>query len=163
MLRFAASFVSFALAAFLAFAPVPVVAAAAGPDVAAYRNYTLSIDKLNRYWAATEAMYKAMASDPAMQAEAEAAENEDSDTLAQKRALFARHPKMSGFYTRQGLSIDDAIIAPIAAANAFAAVSTGNEAAFAQFVSPAQMAFAKANQPALKKLFDEMQKLDKQQ
>jgi hypothetical protein len=164
MRRVIASFVILGFAAFLALAVTPVCAVAATADDITIRNYMPSMDKLNRFLAGTKAMYAAIKADPALRAEAEASENETAtDTLAQKRAHYAKHPKLFAFYQRQGLTPDDVILGMMAATNAYAAAAMPNSAAVAQLVSPAQIAWAKANQAALKNVFGELQRLEEQQ
>jgi hypothetical protein len=151
MLRIA-SFASLAVSVFLAFAPIPA-AAAADPDAAVLRAYPLSLDKLARFKLATDAATKAVENDPAMAAEQEAMEAEPDKTLAEKRAMFVKHPKAFAFYRQQGLTIDDVVVGTLAAANAMIAAAAPNPQPFAEYVSPAQLAFAKANMAALQKIF----------
>ena len=125
-------------------------AAAADADEIAVRNYVLSLDKVNRYIAATEALAKAVESDPALAAEQEAAEQEPGDTIAELRATVVRHPKLLAFFRQQGLSVDDAILLPFAIVNAMIVAETG--IAIAE-VNPAHVAFVKQNKALLEQAF----------
>jgi hypothetical protein len=117
------------------------------------RAYPLSLDKLARFKLATDAAIKAAESDPAMAAEQEAMEAEPDKTVAERRAVFVKHPKAFAFYRQQGLTIDDVVVGTLAAANAMVAAGAPDPRPFAEFVSPAQLAFAKANMAALQKIF----------
>ena len=127
--------------------------AAANPDAAVMKAYTLSMDKLNRFAAAVTEAEKAIEADPELQAEREAMDMEPSGTLADNRARYIKHPKLFAFFQRQGLSMDDVVVAPAAAGNALAAISQPDQAAYADFVSPANLQFARQNQAALHQFF----------
>ena len=105
MHRFAALFI---VALFLSFLPASGHAAA-NPDQATIRAYTLSMDKLNRFATAVEAFEKAAETDDTLPAEREAVEDA-GDTLAEKRATYAQHPKVMAFFQAQGLSVDDIVV-----------------------------------------------------
>ena len=143
-------FASLTLAGFASLAPVAAQAASA--DDAATKAYTLNLDKLTRAAAAYQELERAVAMDPALPQEFEAYGQEDDFTFADKRAAFAKHPKIWAFFARKGLTPDDVIVGFKAAANAYVASVSPTPQIFAELVSPAQLAFAKQNQAALQKI-----------
>jgi hypothetical protein len=92
--------------------------AADGPsdaDKAILQNYTLTIEKLRHFGAAEKALYGDAAKDPALKAEIERMADEDPQTtLADLEAKLKRHPRVAAYYKREGLSIQEAIVIPLA-------------------------------------------------
>ena len=124
---------------------------AADAQELAIKSYTLTADKVARYFAGAQALTEALKADPALKAEEEAASNEPDDTLAQMRATIAKHPKLYAYFQRQGLSVDDSILLPLALLGAVFAVESGMPDAFADTVSPAQMNFVRQNKDLVTK------------
>jgi hypothetical protein len=143
------------VALFLSLLSAPSGHAAGDPDEAAMRAYTLSMDKLNRFAAGVQAFEKAAETDDTLEAEREAMEELPSDSFAEKRAQYMKHPRIFGFFQQQGLSLDDIVVGLNAAGMALAAVSQpGADAALGHVVSPAQLQFARQNQAALAAFFE---------
>jgi hypothetical protein len=138
------------LAVFLS-AAATAPAYAADAQELAIKNYTLTADKVARYFAGAQALTAAMKSDPALKAEEEAASNEPDDTLAQMRATVAKHPKLYAFFQRQGLSVDDSILLPLALFGAAFAAESDMPEAFADTVSQAQINFVRQNKDLVAK------------
>jgi hypothetical protein len=149
MLRLA----GFAFALILSLLSAPSAFAQDPADAAAYKGYTLSMDKLNRFLAAVTAATKAAEADPAFQEEIDAMMEEPDDTIAEKRAQYSGHPKIFAFFQQQGLTMDDVVIGPTAAAYAMAVAANPNPGPLMEFVTPAQVAFARQNQAALQQFF----------
>jgi hypothetical protein len=138
------------LAVFLSVTAVAPSYAADAQELA-IKNYTLTADKVARYFAGAQALGEALKSDPSLKAEEEAASNEPDDTLAQMRATIAKHPKLYAYFQRQGLSIDDSILLPLALLGAVFAAESDMPQAFADTVSQAQINFVRQNQELVTK------------
>jgi len=148
--------VAFAVATFIA--QLSVAGAADGDfpaaDKAVIKAYVLTVNKLNGYIAGTTALASAKNADDALAAEIERAEDEPGGTLAELRSKITRHPKVFTYFQRQGLSVDDAVLLPLAITYAGVAVSLNNLVPFADTTSQAQASFVRAN-PTLMQRFSE--------
>jgi len=138
--------ISLAVVAFIAVAPI----ASAQQDFpagekAAMRAYVLTPQKVNGYIAATNALAAAAKSDASLAREIETKENEPGDTLAEMRAMWTSRPRLFAFYQRQGLSTDDVVILPVVFITAGAVVELKDSTQAGDTVSPAQVAFVRAN------------------
>jgi hypothetical protein len=134
------------------------VAQAAGPHMApqeeaAMRGYVLSMDKINRYGAALQAMERDSKKNPALKAEGKRMEAEPDKTLADLYAKFKRHPAMANYFHRAGLSDQDAVLLPLVLMSASMAMMVP-PAKRGQLttVSPAQIAFVQQHQKELQKM-----------
>lgn len=120
-------------------------------DAAAMKSYVLTTDKLQRYGQAMQMMRKDQAAHPGLQKEVAAADNEPSRTVADLLAKLKRHPQLTAYYHKAGLSDLDAIMIPIVAMNASVAAQMPSTAAKLP-VSPGQIEFAKAHRKELSML-----------
>jgi hypothetical protein len=140
------------MALMLAAAPV-AVAQSADPDGQALRNYVLSLDKAKHYAAASKALKKDSDTKPDIGAEIQSMQKEPQATLTDINAMMTRHPKVYGYFQREGLSLHDTVMLPLALVSAMSAVDSPAPERFAQDVSPEQLAFAKEHMQELKLLF----------
>lgn len=119
----------------------------------AMHDYVLTMPKVKAYDAATNAADAAMKADPSLKAELDKSDNEPDKTIADLRAKMDHHPRIFAFYAKQGLSKDDAILTPLSLMSACTVAQYPQIAAkMASSVSASQIAFCKANLPALKKM-----------
>ena len=79
----------------------------------ALHDYALSMDKVKRYKAATEAWQAAGSADPTLRTEGDKMTGEPDKTLGDVEAKFDRHPRIYAFFAKQGLSKLDAAALPI--------------------------------------------------
>jgi hypothetical protein len=105
------------------------------------RAYVLDLNKVNRFIAAVEALNQTKRTDTALAAEMKGAGNESVASIADYRAMLAKHPKVLAFYRKEGLTADDVPMISFAALLALAAQP--NSQPFAGMVSPAQIDFVK--------------------
>lgn len=137
---------SFALAAMVALAPVTAFAQGfSAADSAAMKAYVLDAGKMNRFVTALTSLAAAKKSNAALAAEFEMMEEEEGDTLTAMKAKITRHPRIFAYFQNQGLTVDDAVLLPLTAVSAGAAVAVNGDAGFATVVSPAQMNFVRGN------------------
>ena len=125
----------------------------AAPDEPNLRGYTLSMDKVREYAAATKALNKDMEHDKTLQAEVDAMDGEPQDGVADLKAKLAHHPKVLAYYQHQSLSLDDAVLLPLVAINAISALDAPPDQAEGVVVSTDQIAFARAHRPELEAVF----------
>ena len=131
-------------------------------DMAALKGYTLDAGKVNKYIAATDALAKAKKADKSIGAEMEASENEPDKTFADLKAKLTRHPKIFGYYQKQGLTADDTVLLPLAMM--YGAIGAQyNTPEINAMVNPAQTAFMKAHPELGQKLTDATKQLDDDQ
>jgi hypothetical protein len=131
----------------------PVRAAGPDPDVAALRGYSLSFDKAQHYAAASKALKKDADTKPDIANEIQSMQGEPQASLADITAMMTRHPKIYGYFQREGLSLHDTVMLPLALVSAMSAVESPAPERFAQDVSPDQLAFARQHMQELKLLF----------
>lgn len=131
----------------------PARAEAPDPDTVALRGYTLSLDKAQHYAAASKALKKDADSKPDVANEIQSMQGEPQATLADINAMMTRHPKIYGYFKREGLSLQDTVMLPLALVSAMSAVESAAPERFAQDVSPDQLAFARQHMQELKLLF----------
>lgn len=127
--------------------------ARADGDAAALRAYALSLDKVHAYAAAAKALDKAAAGNPALLAEVDALEDQPRASLADRRAQLARHPKVLAFYQHEKLSLEDAVLLPLVATSALAALDAPPDQIDASAVDPDQIAFARRHRAELEMVF----------
>lgn len=128
--------------------------AMAGEDPAGDKimhDYVLTMPKVKAYDAAVVAIYDAEKQDPAFKAESDAMTKEPSDTVAQLRGKMDRHPRIMGYFQKQGLTLDDAALLPFVLLDACSAAQDPHPAQDPS-ISPQQIAFCKANQAELQGL-----------
>jgi hypothetical protein len=142
---------SLAVALFVGIALPATAADKDAADNAALKAYTLTMPKVNAYYAAMKAASEAAEKDPALKTEMEA-DGKDDPTLAELRASYLKHPRILGFFLKQGLTVDDVVKLPFVMLAAGVASEYGITDDLKDIVSPAQVAFIKANKPALDKL-----------
>lgn len=143
---------SLAVAVMIAVTPAPSVAQSgfSPADNAAFKAYVLDVAKVNRFIAGLSALAMAKQSDDAVAQEYETMEGEDATTLAQMRTRLTRHPRIFAFFQRQNLTADDAILIPLVMT--FAGIAIAAPGQMADAVSPAQLAFVRANAPLVERM-----------
>ena len=127
----------------IAFAPAAQAQDFSAADKAALKTYVLTAAKVNGFIAGSTALAAAVKMSDALAADTADMENQPSDTLGQLRANVSGHPRVFAYYQRQGLSVDDAVLLPLVLFSAGAAAEFPGQ--LADVVSPAQVAFVKAN------------------
>jgi hypothetical protein len=120
-------------------------------DDQAIRNYTLTMDKVVRYDAGARALESAMNRNPQIMVARQKMARQFAGTPRALEARLDRFPQIEVYFTREGLSRDDAALIPLALGNACLA---GSQPQFAKALvySEAQVKFCKDNQGALEKL-----------
>jgi hypothetical protein len=120
-------------------------------EKAQLKSYALDVAKVTRYIAGLNALAMAKRSDPQIAREYEQMENEAAtNRLADMRSAYGRHPRIFAFFQRQNLTVDDAVVLPLAVAMAgFATTMPGGQ--MADTVSPAQLDFVRANGPLMER------------
>ena len=143
---------SLAVAVMIAVTPAPSSAQSgfSAADNAAFKAYVLDAGKVNRFITGLSALAMAKQSDDAVAQEYETMEGEDATTLAQMRTRLTRHPRIFAFFQRQNLTADDAILIPIVMT--FAGIAIAAPGQMADAVSPAQLAFVRANAPLVERM-----------
>jgi hypothetical protein len=114
-------------------------------------DYVLTMPKVKAYDAAVVALYAAQKQDPAFKAESDAMTKEPSDTVAQLRDKMDRHPRVLGYFQKQGLTRDDAALLPFVLLDACSAAQDPQPTEDPS-ISPQQIAFCKTNQAELQSL-----------
>lgn len=144
--------ISLAIAVVMAALPAPSSAQSgfSAADNAAFKAYVLDAGKVNRFITGLSALAMAKQSNDAIAEDFERMDNEDGDSLAQMKARLTRHPMIFAFFQRQNLTADDAIMIPLAMT--FAGIAIAAPGQMADAVSPAQMAFVRANAPLVQRL-----------
>jgi hypothetical protein len=126
-------------------------AVAQNADDQAIRNYTLTMDKVVRYDAGARALESAMNSNPQIMAARQKMARQFAGTPRALEARLDRFPQIEAYFTKEGLTRDDAALIPLVLGNACLA---GSQPQFAKALvySEAQVQFCKDNQVALQKL-----------
>jgi len=140
------------VAVMIAVTPAPSSAQSgfSAADNAAFKAYVLDAGKVNRFITGLSALAMAKQSNDAIAEDFERMDSEDGDSLAQMKARLTRHPMIFAFFQRQNLTPDDAIMIPLAMT--FAGIAIAAPGQMADAVSPAQMAFVRANAPLVQRL-----------
>jgi len=131
---------------------VPAFAAAdlSPADKKAMHDYTLSMPKVQAMGAALDDFQKMSKSDPSLNKEAHNV-GDSSKTIAEMEAKIASNPKMMAVYRAHGLSPADAVLMPFVLMYAGMIVEYPSAGAkLSDETSPAQIAFFKQNEKALK-------------
>jgi hypothetical protein len=120
-------------------------------EKAQLKNYVLDTGKVTRYITALNALAMAKRSDPQIAREYDQMENEAAtNRLADMRSAYGRHPRIFAFFQRQNLTVDDAVVLPLAVVMAgFATTMPGGQ--MADTISPAQLDFVRANGPLMER------------
>ena len=119
----------------------------------AMRDYVLMLPKVKAFEAAEEALGAATARDRSLKDESEKMDNEPDKTFADLKAKISHHPRFYAFFSKQGLSQDDAVLIPLTLISACSVAEYPQIAQkMADRVSPAQIAFCKQNKASLDKL-----------
>ena len=119
-------------------------------DIAAMHAYPLSIVKVKAYGAALTEYGAALKSDAALKAETETMAK-DVTSLSGMAAKIGAAPHVLAFFTKHGLTAEDAVFIPVVMGSAKMAAGNPDIAqAFAERVSPAQIAFFKAHEAELR-------------
>ena len=141
-----------AVAVMIAVTPAPSSAQSgfSAADNAAFKSYVLDAAKVNRFITGLSALAMAKQSDDAVAQDYETMEGEDATTLAQMRTRLTRHPRIFAFFQRQNLTADDAILIPLVMT--FAGIAIAAPGQMADAVSPAQLAFVRANAPLVERM-----------
>jgi hypothetical protein len=114
--------------------------------------YQLTMDKLRHFGAADKALYDDAAKDPALKGEiARMAEEAPQATLADLQAKLARHPRVAAYYTKEGLTNQEAIVIPLATMGAMGVVLNRG----AGPASPDQIAFVRQHQAEVQAMLDQ--------
>ena len=138
-----------AVAILVAFAAPLGHAQSSAAEKAQLKAYVLDAGKVNRYIAALNALAMAKGSDPAIGREYLQMETESTGTLANMKASASRHPRIMGFFQRQGLTADDAVMIPMVITMVSVAETVPSQ--MTDIVSPAQMNFVNANGPLMER------------
>ena len=119
-------------------------------EKAQLKSYALDAGKVTRYITALNALAMAKRSDQQIAREYEQMENEAATSrLVDMRSAYGRHPRIFAFFQRQNLTVDDAVVLPLAVVMAgFASTAPGQ---MADTVSPAQLDFVRANGPLMER------------
>jgi hypothetical protein len=128
-------------------------AEAPDPDTLALRGYALSLDKAQHYATASKALKKDASAKPDIAAELQTMQSEPQASLADINAMMGRHPKIYGYFQREGLSVHDTVMLPLVLVSAMSAVESPQPERYAADVSPEQLAFARTHMQELKMLF----------
>lgn len=131
----------------------PARAEAPDPDMAALRGYALSLDKVEHYAAASKTLRKDVETKPDVAGDVQSMQHEPQATLADINAMMGRHPKVYAYFQREGLSLRDTVMLPLALRAAMLAVESPTPEQFAGAVNPEQIAFARQHKQELEKLF----------
>ena len=118
-------------------------------DRATLRAYVLTMDKLERYGKANDAITRDAPTSPALQHELSIKQSPSS--LTDMLAVVQRHPLTLAYFHKVGLSDRDAILLPLVVINASVVSAQPNLAAELP-TTPAQIAFVKAHYADLKNL-----------
>jgi hypothetical protein len=134
----------------LAFA-APAVADDISPaDKMVLKTYTLTMPKVKAFEASTIALRAAIAKDPSLKADREAAGSEHTKDMNGEFAKMDHHPRVFAFFAKNGLTKQDVILIPMTLMDGCMSVQYPSAGAgLADQTSPAQVAFCKSNQPAL--------------
>ena len=117
-------------------------------DLAALKNYALSMDKINAMQAAMDDAKKMPAMDKQMHGV-----GDDAKSIAEMEAKLNAMPAAVALYKKHGLSAHDAVVMPFALMDAGMCVAYPSAAPkLADRVSPSQIAFYKQHQAELKKV-----------
>jgi Helix-turn-helix domain len=123
-------------------------------DKVIIRDYVLTTRKFNAFIAGITALAIAKNTDDTLARELDAIDGEPARTLADLRAQVTGHPRAFEFYQRQGLTADDAVLIPLVAGYASAAIPRNNPILFADRLSPAQLDFIRANSRLMGRLVE---------
>lgn len=118
-------------------------------DLSTMRGYVLTVDKVNRFTAATQAMKKDVAKNPGLKSEADRAGDEKAPTIADMIAKLKRHPNIAGYYRKAGLSELDAAVLPVVVMSAALAQAVPAAKRGELPVTAAQIAFVQQHQKEL--------------
>lgn len=139
-------------AAFALAVATPAFAAAdlSPGDKRAMHDYTLSMAKVQAMGAAQADFNKMAASDPLLKKQQKDV-GDGSKSIAEMEAKVAANPRMMAIYKAHGLTAADAVLMPFVLMYAGMIVQYPTSAAqLTEETSPAQVAFFKQNQAALK-------------
>jgi len=118
-------------------------------DNAAMLAYPLSMVKVKAYGAALVEYGSALKTDAALKAETEAMAR-DVTSLSGMAAKIAAAPHVLAFFTKHGLTAEDAVFIPVVMGTAKMAAGNPDIAqAFAARISPAQIAFFRQHEAEL--------------
>ena len=128
-------------------------------EKAQLKNYALDVGKVTRYITALNALAMAKRSDPQIAREYDQMENEAAtNRLADMRSAYGRHPRIFAFFQRQNLTVDDAVVLPLAVVMAgFATTVPGR---MSDTVSPAQLDFVRTNGPLMERFQQALEALE---
>jgi hypothetical protein len=119
-------------------------------DKKAMHDYTLSMDKVKGMGAALDDFKKMEKSDPSLEKQAHNV-GDTSKSITEMEAKVASNPKMMAVYRAHGLSPADAVLMPFVLMYAGMIVEYPSAGAkLSDETSPAQIAFFKQNEKALK-------------
>jgi hypothetical protein len=146
-------FVRVLIAALLLAAPPAYAKVASDPGDKLLHDTVLSMPKLQAFDRAYKSLIAAAQSDPALKADSAAMSAEQDPTVADTIAKMDHHPRIYGFFQKQGLSKTEAALLPIVLMNACMAVQYPAIAKqMADSIAPGQIDFCKANAAGIKTL-----------
>ena len=129
---------------------------AAGMDATSLKqmhDYVLTMPKVQAYEAAYTALTAAAKADASLKADYQAASEEKTKTLADEIAKMTHHPRVYAYFSKQGLSKEDAVILPMALMGGCMVAQYPSAAAkLAAQTSAQQGDFCKQNMAAVNKL-----------
>ncbi len=105
------------LAAALAAAQGPAVASNNNPDLVEARNYTLTMDKIEKLAAAMDAVNKMLAADPALKAKVNAGSSNNLPIDQQARTMDANFPQITAVIHAHSLTTREFILISVAFIN----------------------------------------------
>ncbi len=154
------TWISFAIALVIVAMPAPSAAQSgfSPADNAVLKAYVLDAGKVNQFIAGLSALGMAKQSDDAIAEDYERMDNEDGTSLAQLKARLTRYPRIFGFFQRQNLTPDDAILIPLIMT--FAGIAIAAPGQMADAVSPAQVNFVRSNAALVQRMSEANEALE---
>jgi hypothetical protein len=120
------------------------------PGLKILHDMALTLPKVKAYDAAYQALTAAASTDAKFKAEVTAAANENDADVAALIGKMTRHPRIYGFFKKQGLSKPEAALLPLVLMDACTATQYPTMVAqLADRMSQAQVDFCKANMAEL--------------
>lgn len=130
------------------------------PDVVEVRKYTLTMDKIDKLVAATQALNKLIASDPALKKKMDTNSEEDKSIDQKARRLDAEFPQAAAVLRASGFSTREYIVTSLAFINDVMFVGMKKQGAIKEYppnsVTPENAAFVEQNFDKLKEISEKL-------
>ena len=127
----------------------PATAAANNPDLVEARNYTLTMDKLQKLADATDAVNKLLASDAALKAKVNASNNDRLTLDQQAKAMDASFPQVAAVIHAHGITSREYILISVAFINDVTFVGLKRQGMIQAYppnsITPQNAAFVESN------------------